>query len=338
MRIEKDFPLNNHNTFKIAVFCRYFAEYFSETELLKVLQNITYKEEKKLPIGVGSNILFTQNYDGLILKNEIKGIEVINEDSEFVYIKAGGGVIWDDLVSFAVNCNYGGIENLIFIPGTVGASPVQNIGAYGQEVKDTVFSVEAYLIDTGEKITLNNEQCKFGYRQSIFKNELKNKTVVANVTYKLTKAPTPNYMYGDIKKELEMLGIDDYSIQNVSMAIKNIRSRKLPDTDAIGSAGSFFKNPEISNDIFIELKEKFPEMPGYKTVSNDVKVPAGWLIEKTGWKGKEIGNVATYKEQALVIINRGNATGREVLEFSEMIREAVNNIFGILLEPEVNIL
>ena len=338
MRIEKDYPLKNHNTFKIDVFCRYFAEFYSENELLKIIKNTDYKEQKKLPIGVGSNILFTGNFEGLILKNEIKGITVTGEDEESVLVNAGGGVIWDDLIYFAVENNLGGIENLIFIPGTVGASPVQNIGAYGQEAKDTIYSVNAVLIETGEKFTLNNEQCNFGYRQSIFKNELKNKVIVTDVTYKLNKNPILNFSYGDIKKELELLNKDGYSIKDVSAAIKTIRSRKLPDTSEIGSAGSFFKNPEIEESIFIELKESHPEIPGYRSPTGKVKVPAGWLIEQAGWKGKEIGNVATYKQQALVIINKGGATGKEIVEFSELIKDAVYKKFGIRIEEEVNIL
>lgn len=338
MRIEKDFSLKNYNTFKIDVNCRYFAEYFSENELLKILKNIDYIDEKKLPIGVGSNILFTKSYDGMILKNGLKDISIISEDADYAYVKAGGGVIWDDMISFALERNLGGIENLIAIPGTVGASPVQNIGAYGQEAKDTIFSVEAYMIDSGEKLQLNNQQCAFGYRKSIYKNELKNKTVVANVVYKLNKRPVINYSYGDIKKELEALNADGYTIRDISNAIKNIRGRKLPDTELIGSAGSFFKNPEIEEELYIELKSRFAEMPGYRTEEGKVKVPAGWLIEQAGWKGKEIGNVATYRDQALVIINKGGAAGAEIVEFSEQIKNAVSGKFSINLEAEVNII
>lgn len=338
MRIAKDFSLKNYNSFKIDVMCRHFAEFDTKTELIELLQNKDYNDEKKLPLGVGSNLLFTGNYEGLILKNEIKGIEIIGEDSECAFVKAGGGEIWDDLVDFSLENNLGGIENLVLIPGSVGAAPVQNIGAYGQEVKDTFYSLELIVLETGELISLNKEMCNFGYRSSVFKKELKNRTLVVSVTFKLQKNPVSNPCYGDIKKEFEYLAKEHYSIQEVSRAIKRIRERKLPDPKITGSAGSFFKNPEIDDDLFIELKDNYPSIPGYKTIEGKVKVPAGWLIEQAGWKGREEGNVATYKEQALVIINKGNATGKEIVCFSEKIKNAVYMKFAILLEEEVNII
>lgn len=338
MRIEKDFSLKNYNTFKIDVLCRFFAEFSDETELLNILQNKNYKAENKLPLGVGSNILFTRNYDGLVLKNEIKGIEFAGEDENYAFVKAGGGVIWDDLVDFALAGNLGGVENLAAIPGTVGASPVQNIGAYGQEAGNAIHETAGLFIASGEKFRLTRQQCGFGYRNSAFKNRLKGECVITEVTFKLKKNPLPNCSYGDIKKELEELNLDDKKIQNVSRAIRSIRQRKLPDPGFIGSAGSFFKNPEIDGNLFSSVKEEYPEIPGYPAPENRIKVPAAWLIEQAGWKGKEELNAATYKNQPLVIINKGNASGSEILEFSGKIKNAVFKKFSIHLEEEVNII
>jgi len=335
MILNKNYQLKEHNTFGIEALCAYFAEISSEHDLINLLQNKDLLSEKKLPLGVGSNILFTKDFDGIILKNAIKGIEISGEDTDYVYIKSGAGVVWDDFVSYCVNLNLGGVENLIAIPGTVGASPVQNIGAYGQEAKDAFFRLEAVLLETGEKIELVKQQCNFGYRLSIFKRELKNKAFVTSVTYKLKKNPVANSAYGDIKKEIEATGKNPESIADVSGAIKAIRSRKLPDPAIIGSAGSFFKNPEVEEAFYKEIKQKYPEAPGYLLANGRIKIPAGWLIEKTGWKGKELGNVATYKNQALVIINKGGATGAEIVEFAGKIKESVNGLFKITLEEEV---
>jgi UDP-N-acetylmuramate dehydrogenase len=337
MTIQKNISLKNLNTFKIDAYCDYFARVSNNDDFHELTATSEFLRSKKIILGGGSNMLFTKNFDGMVIKNEYAGINIIGEDEDVVFVKAGGGVVWDDLVSFSVRKNLGGIENLALIPGTAGAAPVQNIGAYGQELKDSFFSLEALNLETGNEIFLKKADCKFGYRTSIFKNELKNKTIVTHIILRLKKNPIPDVTYGGLKRELNYTDRSTYTIAEISDAIRKIREQKLPDPAVIGSAGSFFKNPEIKELQYLKLKEIFSDMPGYKTESGLVKIPAGWLIEQTGWKGKEIGNVATYSKQALVIINKGSATGSEVLEFSEKIKRSVIEKYGIALEKEVNI-
>lgn len=333
--------LKNLNTFGVDVLAKYFAEVFSVEELIEILKNHqpTTDNRQRLILGGGSNILFTKDYKGLVVQLNLKGIseELISENEVLVTAQAGEN--WHELVQYCLAKNYGGLENLSLIPGNVGTSPMQNIGAYGVEIKDSFVSCKVLNLETLEVETFDKEKCDFGYRDSIFKKEGKGKYVILEVTFKLT---TKNHLikteYGAIKVELEQMGIENPSIQDVSKAVIAIRESKLPNPKIIGNAGSFFKNPTISKDNYLELKEKFETIPGYPN-ENGIKVPAGWLIEQCGWKGKQIGNVASHKDQSLVIINAtGKATGKEIFDFSQMIIDSVLEKFGILLEREVNII
>lgn len=344
--MHENFSLKPYNTFGVEANSRYFAEVNSVDELiecLKLLNSKIYHSElhEKLPLlflGGGSNILFTKDFEGLAIQLHLKGIseEIINENEVLVTAKAGEN--WHEFVQFCLNKNYGGLENLSLIPGNVGTSPMQNIGAYGTEIKNVFVQCEVLNLETLETETFNLEQCKFGYRDSIFKQEGKGKYVILEVTFKLTRENHHTKTeYGAIKTELENLGIQNPTIQNVSKAVINIRQSKLPDPKIIGNAGSFFKNPTISLAQFEELKLKFENIQGYAN-GDFMKVPAGWLIEQCGWKGKQIGNVASHQLQSLVIINAtGKATGKEIFDFSTMIIDSVKEKFGIELEREVNI-
>ncbi|MBE2273340.1 MAG: UDP-N-acetylmuramate dehydrogenase [Flavobacteriales bacterium] len=344
MTIQENFSLKNHNTFGVDVSAKYFAEVHSVEELIEVLKQnpthpVTNTPTQQLFLGGGSNILFTKNFDGLVIQLDLKGIseQIINENEVLVTAKSGEN--WHEFVQFCLNKNYGGLENLSLIPGNVGTSPMQNIGAYGTEIKDVFVSCKVLNLETLEIEEFDNEKCKFGYRDSIFKQEGKGKYVILEVTFNLT---TKNHLikteYGAIKGELEKMSVDNPTIQDVSKAVIHIRQSKLPDPKVIGNAGSFFKNPTISKEQFKEVQIKYPEIPHYP--SRDlVKVPAGWLIEQCGWKGKQIGNVASHKLQALVIVNAtGNASGREIFDFSSLIIDSVKEKFGIELEREVNII
>ena len=341
MNIQKNFSLKNHNTFGVDVSAKYFAEVSSTEELLAVLKNhqLSTINFQPLFLGGGSNILFTKDFEGLVIQLNLKGIseEIISDHEVLVTSKAGEN--WHEFVQFCLAKNYGGLENLSLIPGNVGTSPMQNIGAYGTEIKDTFVSCKVLNLETLEVEEFNNEKCNFGYRESIFKREGKGKYVILEVTFKLTtKTHSIKTEYGAIKSELEHLGIENPTIQEVSKAVINIRQSKLPDPKVLGNAGSFFKNPTIPLSQFEELKEKFSTIPGYPN-GDFVKVPAGWLIEQCGWKGKQIGNVGSHELQSLVIVNKtGNASGKEIFDFSTMIIESVKEKFGIELEREVNII
>ncbi len=337
MNIQKNFSLKNLNTFGIDVKARFFADIKSEDQLGLILSDNKFMDVPKIILGGGSNILFIQDFDGVVIKNSISGITIIQEDADSIFIKAGAGEIWHDMVLFCVEKNYGGIENLSLIPGTVGAAPIQNIGAYGQEIKDVFVSLEGIFIDTAKKKEFLNMQCEFGYRDSIFKKELKNKFVITSIVLKLSKNPIPNLEYGTIKEEIAKLNLDRITIKNVSDVICNIRKSKLPDPKQIGNAGSFFKNPEIESRKYSELEINFPGIPGYKMQNDKVKIPAAWLIEKCGFKGKRVGNTGTHPKQPLVLVNYGNASGSEILGFANIIKSSVKDKFGILLEEEINI-
>ena len=337
MKIEKNKSLKNNNTFGIDVSARKYVEIYDEDELKQLLSLSELKDEAKLVLGGGSNILFTHDYNGIVIKNSIPGIKIIFEDEKLCLVKAGAGVIWNDLVLFAVEKNLGGIENLISIPGTVGAAPVQNIGAYGEELQNTFHSLKGIYIETGKESVFEKEECKFGYRESIFKEELKEKFIITYVILELYKNPQPVFNYGTIKNELEKLPSENYSIKDVSDIIAKIRNDKLPDPTAIGNAGSFFKNPEIDKDQFLELKKEHPEIPCFTSPHNKVKIPAGWLVEKCGWKGKRIKNVGVHEKQALVLVNYGYATGEDILSLAQEIKISVIKKFGIELTEEVNI-
>ena len=337
--MQENISLKPYNTFGVDVKSKYFAEVRSLEELIETLK---FSNSKKLPLlflGGGSNILLTKDFEGLAIQLNLKGIteEIIDDNQILVTAKAGEN--WHQFVMFCLDKNYGGLENLSLIPGNVGTSPMQNIGAYGTEIKDIFESCKVLNLETLQIETFNLEQCKFGYRDSIFKQEGKGKYVILEVTFRLTRTDHKiDVEYGAIKSELENLGITNPTIKDVSKAVINIRQSKLPDPKVIGNAGSFFKNPTIPLSQFESLKQKFENIPGFPN-GDSVKVPAGWLIEQAGWKGKQIGNVASHKLQALVIINAtGNATGKEIFDFSTMIIDSVKEKFGIKLEREVNII
>jgi UDP-N-acetylmuramate dehydrogenase len=338
MKIQENFSLKKYNTFNFDIRARQFCEIASKDELLELFSSHEIVNNSFLVIGEGSNILFKNDFDGLIIKMINSEIDIIKEDDLFVYIKAGAGVQWDSFVEYTVKQNLGGIENLSLIPGTVGASPVQNIGAYGQEVKDSIEYTEGLNISEMKKMTLTKEECKFGYRNSIFKNVLKNKFIVTNVVFKLAKNPMFNINYGSIKSELAKMRKSDYSLSDVRDAVISIRNSKLPDPVEIGSAGSFFKNPEINKDEYLVLKEKYPDLPSYELESGLFKIPAGWLIEQCGWKGKRIGDAGCFPKQALILCNYGSARPNEIIELAESIKSSVYKKFRIAIHEEVNII
>ena len=336
MNIQENFSLQQYNTFGVEAKTKYFAEVNSVEELKETLQ---FSHSPLLILGGGSNLLFTKDFEGLVIKLNLKGITEQITDENHVLVTAKAGENWHEFVQKTISENYGGLENLSLIPGNVGTCPIQNIGAYGTEIKDHFVSCKALNIETLEIETIDLEQCKFGYRDSIFKTSSKGKYVILEVTFKLT---TKNHHikteYGAISSELKNLGIENPTIQDVAKAVINIRQSKLPNPAETGNAGSFFKNPTIPLAQFESLKEQFPEIQGYPN-GDFVKVPAGWLIENAGWKGKQIGNVASHKLQALVIINAtGNATGKEIYDFSSQIINSVKEKYGIELEREVNII
>lgn len=342
MKIYENFSLKDYNTFGVDVAARYFAAVSSTDELIGVLESVRQKgnlDIKPLFLGGGSNILFTKDYEGLVIHLNLKGIseEAVSENE--VLVTAAAGENWHSFVLFCLEQGYGGLENLSLIPGNVGTSPMQNIGAYGVEIKDVFEKCTVLNLDTLKTETFGNAECKFGYRDSIFKNDGKGKYVILDVTFRLTmKNHVIRIEYGAIKSELERQNITDPTIRDVSDAVISIRQSKLPDPKVLGNAGSFFKNPTISKSAFEALQKKFPEIAGY-AAGEWVKVPAGWLIEQCGWKGKQIGNVASHHLQALVIVNKtGQAGGAEIFEFSQKIIDSVEDKFGITLVREVNII
>ncbi len=325
-----------HNTFKISVISDYFIEFFSIEMLQEALIFLKSRKIPYLVLGGGSNVLFTQNFRGLILKNGLKGKEIIQEDNDFVWIKVYSGENWHELVEFCVNSNWGGIENLALIPGTVGAAPIQNIGAYGAELKDVFFSLEALHIPSGEIRTFFLQDCAFGYRDSIFKREYKNLYIILTVTLKLQKKPVLNYSYADVQRYFEKNDLQP-SIYNIFQAVISIRKEKLPDPNEVGNAGSFFKNPYVSRDLFHHIQAKYPQMPSYPVDNQTYKIPAAWLIEQCGWKGFRSGNYGVHPKQPLVLVNYGNAPGKQIYELAQKIQQSVKQKFDIELEPEVNI-
>lgn len=337
--MQENFSLQPYNTFGVDAKARYFIKVSSIEELKDAL---TFSKTQSLPLlflGGGSNILLTKDFDGLAIKLSLKGISEENLNEKEILVTAKAGENWHEFVMYCLDKNYGGLENLSLIPGNVGTSPMQNIGAYGTEIKDVFVSCQVLDLENLGIKTFNLEECRFGYRDSIFKQEGKGRYVILEVTFKLTqKDHHIKTEYGAILSELQHLGIENPSIQDLSKAVINIRQSKLPDPKEIGNAGSFFKNPTIPMAQFEELKEKFENIQGYPN-GDKVKVPAGWLIEQCGWKGKQIGNVASHKLQSLVIINAtGHATGKEVFDFSTEIINSVKEKFGIELEREVNII
>jgi UDP-N-acetylmuramate dehydrogenase len=336
MTVQKDVQLKPYNTFGIEVKAKFFVEVTSIEQLQEILQNPDYQSIERLILGGGSNLLLTKDIDGLVIKICIKGLEIIKETDENIWIKSGAGVVWHDLVMFCVNHNYAGIENLSLIPGTVGAAPMQNIGAYGIEIKEVFEELEALEIETGQIRSFDKATCNFGYRESIFKHEAKGKYIILNVTFKLNKQPNFHIEYGAIKDTLAEMNVSEISIKSISDAVIHIRQSKLPNPAEIGNAGSFFKNPEISKAQFETLKAQFPTIPSYPINETTTKVPAGWLIEQAGWKGQRFGNVGVHAKQALVLVNYGGGKGEEIKELSQKIQASVKEKFGIALSAEVN--
>jgi UDP-N-acetylmuramate dehydrogenase len=337
----ENISLKPYNTFQIDVSAKYFLEFTNIDELEEILNSTVYKENKSLIIGGGSNLLLCKNFDGVILKNSIKGISIIKETENHIYVKANAGESWHEFVMYCIENNFAGVENLSLIPGCVGASPMQNIGAYGVEIKDVLHEVEALNIPTNQLEYFNNEDCKFGYRESIFKNTLKDKYIITSVVFCLNKKAILNISYGAIKDELAKKQIQNPNIKDISDAVIAIRSSKLPDPKILGNAGSFFKNPEIDEISFKEFHEANPTAPYYELTNNisekQYKIPAGWLIEQCGWKGKVIGNTGSHKDQALVLVNYGNAEGEEIYQLALAIQQSVKEKFNITISPEVNI-
>jgi UDP-N-acetylmuramate dehydrogenase len=338
MQIHEGFSLLPYNTFRIDVKTRYFSTFSNTDELAELLTFNFQLSTLKFILGGGSNILFIKDYDGLVLKNEIKGIELQHEDGDHVYVKAGAGENWHQFVLHCIDHNWAGIENLSLIPGNVGASPIQNIGAYGVELEDVFWSLEAFHLQERKIHTFTGTDCEFDYRDSVFKNRYKDEFVILSVTFQLKKKPIFHTSYGAITEELEKMGVKEPNIRAVSQAVINIRSSKLPDPKIIANSGSFFKNPEVSPVKYEELKLKFPDIIAYPLAKGTVKLAAGWMIEQCGWKGYRKGDAGCHAKQALVLVNYGNATGKEIYDLSEEILQSVKNKFEVVLEREVNII
>jgi UDP-N-acetylmuramate dehydrogenase len=353
MIIQDHISLKPYHTFGINVVARQMASFSDRETLAEILAAVP--GSPRLILGGGSNVLFTKDFDGIVLKNQIKGIDVVAEDEDYVYVRAGAGENWHSFVLYCIERNLGGVENLSLIPGCVGASPMQNIGAYGVEVKDVFQDLEAYHTEDGrtERFSLND--CGFGYRESVFKGKYRNRFVILNVTFRLRRKPVFHTKYGAVEQELERMGVKELSIKAISEAVIHIRSTKLPDPGQIGNAGSFFKNPTVGRAQYLQLHEAFPAMPAYPAEAlgspepthgpkgsaargGAMKLAAGWLIEQCGWKGYRKGDAGCHDRQALVLVNYGNATGKEIYDLSGEILRSVQDRFGVTLEREVNII
>ncbi|WP_100610021.1 UDP-N-acetylmuramate dehydrogenase [Confluentibacter lentus] len=337
MQITHNISLKPHNTFGIDAKAKHFVSVTTIDELKKVLELTEYPE--KLILGGGSNMLLTKDQDLLVVHINIKGISVVSEDNDTVLVKANAGENWHEFVLWCINKDFGGIENLSLIPGNVGSAPIQNIGAYGVELKDTFFSCEAMSLETKKIETFTKEDCHFDYRNSIFKQQAKGKYIITSVTFKLSKHNHQLHInYGTILSQLEAMNISNPTIQDISKAVIDIRRQKLPNPKEIGNSGSFFKNPVITKSHYQALLENFNDMPSYAVSDDEVKVPAGWLIEKAGFKGKRFGDYGVHKHQALVLVNYGNAKGEDILKLAELIQKTIKRLFDISIEAEVNIL
>jgi UDP-N-acetylmuramate dehydrogenase len=333
--IQENVSLKLLNTFGIEAKANYFVLIQNIKELEELLSNTTFHNIPKLILGDGSNILFTKNYEGLVIKNAIKGISLLNEDDNYVWIQVGAGENWHEFVMYCIQHGYGGAENLSLIPGTVGAAPIQNIGAYGVELKDIFFQLEAINLEDGSIRIFTNKECQFGYRDSIFKNSLKQQFVISSVVFRLHKSPKLNTEYSVLKDALQHMPLEKINIKAISDAIIDIRRNKLPNPKILGNAGSFFKNPTITHHHFMKIQKKYPTIPHFIQSDDSIKINAAWLIEQCGWKGKRLGNVGTYEKQALVLVNYGKGKGTEVLELATQIQKSVLHQFEILLESEV---
>lgn len=339
MLFQENKSLLPYNTFGIDQSCSWFCTLTKEEDLSEVRSFLRENPMPVLILGGGSNLLLTKDFNGLVVKNELRGINIIHEDAETAVVKAMAGEVWHQLVLWTIDRGLSGLENLSLIPGCVGAAPMQNIGAYGVEIKDHFTELEAIHLETGEKKTFTNPECKFGYRESVFKNEEKGKYIITSVSFVLKKNPQFKTSYGAIQQELEHMGVQDLSVRAISQAVINIRSSKLPDPAKIGNAGSFFKNPVVPSVVADKIHENYPGAPTYPASNGEVKLAAGWLIETAGWKGKTVDErYGVHKLQALVLVNYGGAKGNEVWQLSEDILQDVKSKFGVELEREVNIL
>ncbi len=336
MNIQQNISLKPYNTFGLEVNASYFVEISTVDELISILKKAEYQDLPRLFLGGGSNILLTKDFEGLVIKINLEGIETVKENPASITVKVGAGVAWHAFVLFAIEHNWAGIENMSLIPGTVGAAPMQNIGAYGVEIKDVFDSLEALNLKTFEIETFTLEDCKFGYRESVFKHEKKGQYVILSVAFTLQKEATFKTSYGDIQRTLEEMAVTELSIKAVSDAVIAIRKSKLPDPAEIGNSGSFFKNPEIPLRQYTDLKERFENIPSYPINETTVKVPAGWLIEQAGWKGYRDGNIGVHARQALVLVNYGGGNGNEIKNLAYQVQASVKEKFGIELSPEVN--
>jgi UDP-N-acetylmuramate dehydrogenase len=336
LQIHQNVSLKNFNTFGIDASARYFVEIAHEDDLVELFLDPKWKDTERLVLGGGSNLLLTKDFDGLVIRMNIRGIEHrINHDE--VFVAAGAGEVWRDLVNYCIGWQFAGVENLSLIPGSVGASPIQNIGAYGVELKDVFDSCRAFEIATGTFKTFTKADCHFGYRESIFKQQ-KGQYIIVGVKFILSLTPSINTRYGAIEQELANRGITNPTIKDISQVVSHIRVSKLPDPSTIGNAGSFFKNPVITTQTFEQVANKYPDIVNFPAGDGFVKLAAGWMIEQCGWKGKMVGHTGTWKNQALVLVNHGGATGEEVYNLSSQIIDSVQNRFGVTLEREVNIL
>ena len=337
MEIVPDFSLKKYNTFGIEAKAKQFVAVHSVHELKTVL--LENKATQKFILGGGSNMLLTKDIDALVIHIDLKGKKIIEENDDFVWVESQAGESWHEFVLWTIDQNFGGLENMSLIPGNVGTTPVQNIGAYGTEIKDTFVSCEAMTIESQEIKTFTKEECHFGYRESVFKNEVKNQYIITSVVFKLTKTNHKiNTSYGDISSELEKNNIINPTLKDVSNAVIAIRQSKLPDPKELGNSGSFFKNPILLKSDFEKIHRQFPEMKYFDISETEVKVPAGWLIEQAGFKGKRFGDAGIHKNQALVLVNYGNATGQEILNVSKDIQRTIFKMFGIHIEAEVNVI
>ena len=339
MTIQQNVDLLPYNTFRIPAIAKYFINIKTIDDAKALFASEIFKKEKHFILGGGSNVLLTKNFEGLVVKVEIHGKEIIHEDDTSITLRVGAGENWHAFVMHCVDRNYGGIENLSLIPGTVGAAPMQNIGAYGVEIKKNILMVEGIEKATGDVRYFDAESCKFGYRESIFKQELKDQFFISNVTFKLTKRDhTFNTTYGAIDETLKKFGVQTLSLKTISDAVIYIRSNKLPDPAQIGNAGSFFKNPSIQADLMDFIKKEYPTIPSFPSSHGLVKIPAAWLIEQCGWKGKTFDSIGVHQHQALVLVNYGGGKGEKIWELAMKIKDSVKEKFNITLQPEVNVI
>ena len=337
--VKENQSLKPYNTFHINATAARMCSVASEDDAIALFRSASYKENRSLILGSGSNILFTKNFDGLMIQNKLRGIAVADETSEYISLRVASGELWHPFVMHCVSNDWGGIENLSLIPGTVGAAPMQNIGAYGAEIKDVVVDVDAIERSTGDKRTFSAVECHFGYRESVFKHDLREKYFISSVTLRLTKKNHHlNTAYGAIKDTLASMNQTTPTVQSISDAVVAIRKSKLPDPEVIGNAGSFFKNPVITREHYDSLKNTYPTIPGYFSDNQSVKVPAAWLIEQDGWKGKRFGDAGVHTHQALVLVNYDDAKGEQIYELAMKIQSSIHAKFNIMLTPEVNII